>query len=354
MSPDGKALRGRGAGFNPANRFEELHVERDSDVCQLTEEEPGPRTVYLKDSSCSVLTRNDSPDVNFEYSINPYRGCEHGCIYCYARPTHEYLGMSAGLDFESKILVKENAPELLREELSSPKWKPQVVVMSGVTDCYQPIEKKLKITRRCLEVFAEFRNPVAIITKNHLVARDVDILSELAHHHAVIVNVSITSLNPDLARVMEPRTSMPEARLDAVRQLSRAGVPVNVMTAPIVPAINDHEILPIIQRAVEAGAISAAYTVMRLPYAVKDLFEQWVKTHFPDRAEKVLNRIRSLRGGKLNDSRWGSRMHGEGIFAEEIDRAFTVACRKYKIDKPRPELSTTSFRRPGGSQLTLL
>lgn len=354
MSLETKVIRGRGAPENPANRFEKLHLERDFDAYQLTEEDLPPRTVLLRDRTSSLLTRNDSPDVGFEFSINPYRGCEHGCIYCFARPTHEYLGFSAGLDFESKIVVKENAPDLLRAELSSPKWKPQVVIMSGVTDCYQPIERKLKITRGCLEVFAEFRNPVAIITKNHLVTRDIDLLKELARHNAVSVNVSVTTLDQELARVMEPRTSIPEARLDAIRQLSEAGIPVNVMVAPIIPAITDHETIAIMERAAQAGAVSAGYTVMRLPYAVKDLFEQWVKSHFPHRSEKVLNRIRALRDGKLNDSTWGQRMRGEGIFAEQIAQTFKIARRKFGLDQPRGELSTASFRRPGGNQLELL
>ena len=347
-------MHGRGAGGNPANRFEKLHLEREIDVNQLEEPELPPNTTLLEDKSCSVLTRNDSPDVGFEFSINPYRGCEHGCIYCFARPTHEYLGFSAGLDFESKILVKRDAPQLLRKELSSPKWKPQVVVMSGVTDCYQPIERKLKITRGCLEVFAEFRNPVGIITKNHLVTRDIDLLQELARYNAIRVNVSVTTLDMNLARIMEPRTSMPEARLDAIRQLSSAGIPVNLMVAPVVPAITDHEMVSIIERAVDAGATSAGYVLMRLPYAVKDLFEQWVKTHFPDRADKVLNRLRSLRGGKLYDATWGKRMSGEGIFAEQIAKTFDIACRKFGLNKPRPELSTDNFKRPAGNQLELL
>lgn len=354
MSSDQKPFRGRGALQNPANRFEKLHLEYDPDVHQLTEEELPPNTILLKDKTCTILTRNDSPDIGFEYSINPYRGCEHGCIYCYARPTHEYLGFSAGLDFESRILVKEDAPKLLREELSRKKWQPQVVVMSGVTDCYQPIERKLRITRGCLEVFAEFRNPVAIITKNHLVTRDIDLLSELARHNAVIVNISITTLDSVLARIMEPRTAMPEARLDAIRQLTAAGIPVNVMVAPVVPAITDHEMLKIMERAAQAGAVSAAYTVMRLPHAVKDLFEQWVKTHFPDRSEKVLNRIRSLRGGKLNDSTFGQRMHGQGIFADQIEQTYRIGVKKFGLNKPRPGLSTAEFRKPPGNQLELL
>ena len=354
MLSNSQPVHGRGAGGNPANRFEKLHLEREIDVNQLEEPELPPNTVLLEDKSCSILTRNDSPDVGFEYSVNPYRGCEHGCIYCFARPTHEYLGFSSGLDFETKILVKRDAPQLLRKELSSAKWKPQVVIMSGVTDCYQPIERKLKITRGCLEVFAEFRNPVGIITKNHLVTRDIDLLQELARHNAVRVNVSVTTLDMNVARIMEPRTSMPQARLDAIRQLSSAGIPVNVMVAPVVPAITDHEMVSIIERAVEAGATSAAYVVMRLPYAVKDLFEQWVKTHFPDRADKVLNRLRSLRGGKLYDATWGKRMSGEGIFAEQIEKTFDIACRKFGLNKPRPELSTDNFKRPAGNQLELL
>ncbi|MDB6026417.1 MAG: Radical domain protein [Verrucomicrobiales bacterium] len=354
MSADPKIIRGRGALDNPTNRFEKIHLEKDLDTVEAGDDDVSPRTQIFKDNTQTALTRNDSPDVGFEFSVNPYRGCEHGCIYCFARPTHEFLGWSSGLDFETKILVKENAPALLRKDLSAKKWKPQTVIMSGVTDCYQPLEKKLRITRGCLEVFAEFRNPVAIITKNHLVTRDIDLLQRLAEHNAVRVNVSVTTLDSKLAAVMEPRTSMPEARIDAIRQLSRAGIPVNVMVAPIVPAITDHEIISIIGRAVEAGATSAGYTVMRLPYAVKDLFTQWVQTHFPDRSEKVLNRIRELRGGKLNDSTWGTRMHGEGIFAEQIAKTFDVACRKFGIDKPRPEMSTASFRRPPSDQLELL
>ena len=355
MSFEPKIIRGRGALENPANRFEKIYLETDPDAIQLTEDDLdiSPRTQIFRDKTQSALTSNDSPDVGFEFSVNPYRGCEHGCIYCFARPTHEYLGWSSGLDFESKILVKTDAPELLRKELSSKKWKPQTVIMSGVTDCYQPLEKRMRITRGCLEVFAEFRNPVAIITKNHLVTRDIDILQKLAEFNAIRVNVSVTTLDTKLASIMEPRTSMPEARLDAIRQLSRAGIPVNLMVAPVVPALTDHEMISIIGRAVDAGATSAAYTVMRLPYAVKDLFTQWIQTHFPDKSEKVLNRIRELRGGKLYDATWGSRMHGEGIFAEQMEKTFEVACRKYGIDKPRVDLSADSFRRPPSSQMEL-
>ncbi len=353
MASESSPIHGRGAAANPANRFERLHVEPDAEVCQTEKDERPHRTVYYKDATSTVLTRNDSPDIGFEFSINPYRGCEHGCIYCYARPTHEYLGFSAGLDFESKIIVKENAPELLRRELSSPKWKPQVVAMSGVTDCYQPVERQLKITRRCLEVFAEFRNPVGIVTKNQLITRDVDLLAELARHNAVSVYISVTTQDSELARVMEPRTSMPQARLQAIRELSAAGVPVNVMVAPVIPGLTDHEMPSILKSAAEAGARSAGYVVLRLPYAVKDLFAQWLETHFPNRKDSVLNRIRALRGGELNSAEFGSRMSGEGLFAEQIARTFEVASRNFNLPRRGPELSVAAFRRPPGPQLDL-
>jgi DNA repair photolyase len=266
---------------------------------------------------------------------------------------HEYLGFSAGLDFESKILVKQNAPELLRKELSSSRWKPQVLAMSVATDCYQPVERKLRITRRCLEVLAEFRNPVAVVTKNHLVTRDIDLLSELAHYDAAVVMVSLTTLDDDLRRVMEPRTSRPARRLAAIEALAQAGIPVGVMIAPIIPGLTDHEIPALLSAAAEAGASFAAYTPVRLPYAVRPLFEDWLERHFPERKEKVLNRIRSMRGGKLNDPRFGSRMRGEGIFAEQIAQLFSISRRRAGIgEKHSPKLSTAAFRR-AGSQPTL-
>jgi len=342
---------GRGAGANPANRFEKLHFEADPDVEAEVQSAPG--TQFLRDKTVSILAHNDSPDIGFDTSINPYRGCEHGCIYCYARPTHEFLGLSAGLDFESKILVKEQAPALLRQALASPKWKPRVIVMSGVTDCYQPVERRLKLTRGCLEVLAECRQPVGIITKNFLVTRDIDVLQELARHQAVCVTISVTTLEADLARVMEPRTSMPKQRLAAITALARAGVPVGVNVAPVIPGLTDHEILRIIQAATGAGAQFAGYTVVRLPYAVKDLFEQWLANHAPEKKDKVLNRIRALRDGKLNETDFGSRMRGGGIFAEQIGQSFDVACRKAGIAGNWPSLSTASFRRPQGAQLAL-
>ena len=342
------AIRGRGASWSPANRFEKLHVDlTDVDVVDVDPDEserPRRATQFFRDGTKTIITRNNSPDVGFETSLNPYRGCEHGCIYCYARPTHEYLGFSAGLDFESKIMVKTNAPELLRTELESPRWKPQVLVMSGVTDPYQPVEKKLRVTRGCLEVLAKFRNPVAIITKNRLVTRDVDLFCELATCNAVAVNISVTSLDPNLQRVLEPRTSSPQARLDAIRQLSAAGIPTGVMVAPIIPGLTDHEVPKILEASANAGAQFAGYTIVRLPWAVAPLFEHWLEEHFPDRKEKVLGRIRHLRGDRLNNSQWHTRMTGEGIFAEQIASLFEVGCRRAGIGE-RPKLSTTAFRR---------
>ena len=346
---DHKLINGRGASGNPINRFERIIYARDEE-CDPADA-PLPTTEYYKDTSKSIISTNDSPDICFEASLNPYRGCEHGCIYCYARPTHEYLSLSSGLDFESKIFVKEDAPRLLRKELSHPKWEPKVLVMSGVTDCYQPIERKLGITRRCLEVLLDFRNPAVLITKNRLIARDIDILKQMAEYDGVVANLSVTTFNADLARVMEPRASSPMHRLTAIEELSKAGIPVNVMVAPIIPGLTDHEIPSIIKRAYEAGAQSAGYTVLRLPYAVKDLFERWLGDHFPERKNKVLNRLRSLRDGKLNDSRWGKRMSGEGIFADEIAKLFEVAVRKSGM-KPRfRSLSVQSFRNVEEKQL---
>jgi DNA repair photolyase len=345
--PPSPGIRGRGASWSPANRFEKLHIDLgDTDVVQLdsADERPRRETQFFRDDTRSIITRNKSPDVGFETSLNPYRGCEHGCIYCYARPTHEYLGFSPGLDFESKIMVKVNAPKLLQAELESPRWKPQTLVMSGVTDPYQPIERKLRITRGCLEVLAMFRNPIAIITKNRLVTRDVDLLKELAACDAVAVNISVTSLDPNLQRVMEPRTSSPRARLNTIGQLRAAGIPVGVMVAPIIPGLTDHEVPKILEACAQAGARFAGYTIIRLPWAVAPLFEHWLEEHFPGRKEKVLARIRYLRGDRLNNSQWHTRMTGEGIFATQIASLFEVGCRRAGIGE-RPKLSTAAFRR---------
>ena len=346
-----KAKSSRGAPSNPPNRFERIHLEPDPDWDPAEEE--SPRTQFLKDRTTTLITYNDSPDVGFEASINPYRGCEHGCIYCYARPTHEYLGFSSGLDFETRIMVKEEAPKLLRAELTSPRWKPKVIAMSGVTDCYQPIERRLKLTRGCLEVLAEFCNPVAIVTKNNLITRDVDILSRLAACQAVVVFISVTSLDPELRRIMEPRTSPPPARLAAIETLAKAGIPTGVLVAPVLPGLTDHELPSIIAAAVEAGARFASYVTLRLPYAVAPLFEQWLSKHLPEKRDKVLGRIRALRNGKLNDPNFGSRMRGEGIFADQIEALFELACRKAGIAGKSPRLSIDGFRRPDDRQLAL-
>ena len=342
------AIKGRGASWNPQNRFETLEYVLD-------DEAPGdggaPRTIYMRDPTRTLIATNDSPDIGFEASINPYRGCEHGCIYCYARPFHEYLGMSTGLDFETKILVKEDAPELLREELNAKSWEPKLIAISGVTDAYQPIERKLEITRRCLGVLAEFRNPVAIITKNYLVTRDIDHLAELARFNAARVFISITTLDPKLANIMEPRASTPELRLAAVKALADAGVPVGVMVAPIVPAITDHELPAILAAAKKAGAEWAGRVVLRLPLAVAPLFERWLEEHFPDRKDKVLNRVRDMRGGKLYEAKWGVRGRGEGFFADQIEALFEVTCRRLGINERDDHLSAAAFRRrlPQGS-----
>lgn len=349
-------IKGRGATYNPPNRFESIEIVPDADSFDPEELEAFRQTTYYNDNTRTLLTRNSSPDVGFEYSLNPYKGCSHGCVYCYARQYHEFLGLSSGLDFETKIFVKRDAPALLRRELSSSRWTPQVIALSGATDPYQPIERTLRITRGCLEVFAEFRNPVGIITKNHLITRDVDLLSELATFDGVGVSVSITSLRNEIQRVMEPRTSIPAKRLSAVETLAKAGVPVNVMVAPIVPGLTDEETPAILRAAADAGARSAGYIVVRLPHAVKSLFEHWLTAHFPDRREKVLNRIRSMREGRLYESKWGVRMRGDGLFADQIEALFDATCRKLGLNGERRRLSTEHFRRvsdPSG-QLTLL
>lgn len=346
------AIPGRGSPVNPPNRFEPLILEPDPDC--PPEERPHPRTQFFFDASESILSRNDSPDVPFTYGLNPYRGCEHGCAYCFARPYHEYLGWSSGLDFESKILVKLRAPELLRRELSSPRWVPESITMSGATDCYQPCERHFRLTRGCLEVCAELRQPVSIVTKNALVTRDLDLLASLARDHCAAVYVSVTSLDSDLAGKLEPRASRPPARLRAIRELSAAGVPVGVMVAPVIPGLTDHEMPGILEAAAEAGAKRAGYLIMRLPYAVKDVFLAWLDAHAPTKKARVVDRVREIRGGQLNVSDWGRRHTGEGIFAEQIRELFNVAARRAGLNQDRVELSTAHFRPPGGKQLELL
>ncbi len=344
-------IRGRGSSDNPANRFEGVYTDYDLD--EETGQKPTQETKFYPDDTKEIISTNDSPDIPFNKSINPYRGCEHGCIYCYARPTHEYLGFSAGLDFESRIMVKHEAPRKLRERISLTSWEPSVLVMSGVTDPYQPVERKLEITRGCLEVLAEFLNPVSIITKNYLVTRDIDYLKQLAEHKAVSVTLSITTLDSDLAKKMEPRTSRPRRRLQAIRELSEAGIPAGVNVAPIIPGLTDHECANILEAAAEAGATQAGYTILRLPFGVKDLFQDWLEQHFPERKEKVLNRIRNMRDGKLNDPRFGNRFRGEGEFARQISDLFNVHTERFGLNKENLNLTTKHFRPGGGSQLGL-
>ena len=347
---DKHPLHGRGSVDNPAGRFERLNYDGDADFVHedpdATSEPRSAPTEYFRDHTRGIIAHNDSPDVGFDASINVYRGCTHGCSYCFARPTHEYLGLSAGLDFETKIFVKENAPELLREELSKPSWKPTPLGMSGVTDPYQPIERRLGLTRRCLEVMVEFRQPVLVITKNHLVTRDVDLLAELAQHHAAAAYLSITTLDAKLARHMEPRTSSPQKRLEAVATLAAAGVPTGVLVAPVVPAITDHEMPRIIEAAARAGAKSAGYVILRLPYGLKELFEGWLDAFEPERKEKVLSRMRALSGGRLYNSEWRTRQSGSGPYAEQVAQMFRIACAKHHLNEERFAVSSAAFRRP--------
>jgi len=340
--------RGRGAAADPPNRFDRLSVELDDEE-RFERAESGRKTEYLRDASKSIIASNDSPDVGFRYSINPYRGCEHGCIYCYARPGHEFLGFSGGLDFESKILVKQDAPTLLSRALSQPSWQPEVIAISGVTDPYQPVERKLKLTRSCLEVLSHFRNPVAIITKNHLVTRDIDILGDMANRNLAKVMISITSLRDSVIHKMEPRTSRPSRRLEAIRKLSEGGVPTGVMVAPVVPGLTDEEMPDILSAAASAGAISASYIMLRLPGVVEELFLQWLDAHYPDRAKKVENRLRSMRSGRLSDSRFGHRMRGAGEFGTTINTLFHTQTTRLGLNQAAP-LSTEHFRRVGGGQ----
>jgi DNA repair photolyase len=345
--------KGRGAGSNPPNRFERFHAEPFEVDVPYDEDRPPVRTTFFDDRSRSILSRNDSPDIPFTYSVNPYRGCEHGCIYCYARPSHEYLGFSAGLDFESKIMVKRRAPELLRRQLTAGAWVPQAVELCGNTDCYQPVERVLKLTRGCLEVFLDLRNPVYIITKNQLVLRDLDLLTRLAALHLVHVTLSVTTLDESLARVMEPRTSSPRMRMETIRSLAEAGVPASVSVAPVIPGLTDAEIPGILREAVAHGACSASYSVLRLPGAVEQLFVDWVQETLPERAQKILSRIRSTRNGSLSDSRFVTRMQGEGTMADMIQDLFLLHVRRLGLDTPRSPLETGLFVRKTAAQLGL-
>ena len=344
------AIKGRGSPENPAGRFERIDFVADGEAPAA---EGVPKTVYYRDRTKTIISYNQSPDVSFDASVNPYRGCEHGCVYCYARPTHEYLGLSAGLDFETKIFVKQNAPELLRKELRSAKWVPKPIAMSGVTDCYQPAEKHFRITRKCLEVLREFQNPVGIVTKNYLVTRDLDILSDMAEIGCASVIISVTTLDGELSRKMEPRASQPEYRLRAIARLADAGIPVTVLIAPVIPGLTDHEIPAIMKEASARGAEDAGYVMLRLPHGVGDIFSSWLKRHYPARKKKVLGRVESMRDGALNSSEYRVRMKGKGIFAEQTERIFRVAYGKFGFSGSKAPLDASRFRRGGAGQLSL-
>jgi DNA repair photolyase len=352
------AVRGRGAGLNPGNRFEgvRLHVEGELLDEQRAEAPRGRQepTQVLEDASCTIVNHVDSPDLPFHWTLNPYRGCEHGCVYCYARPTHETLGFSCGLDFETRIMAKPDAPSLLRRFLARPSWRGDPIVMAGVTDCYQPIEARLGIMRGCLEVCADCRQPVSIVTKNRLITRDIDLLGTLNRFGAVHAAVSITTLDPVLAARLEPRASAPADRLRAVRELSAAGLPVTVMVAPIIPGLNDREIPAILEASAAAGARSARSLMLRLPHQVKALLLEWLVRHYPERAAKVERFIREMRGGELTSSRFGERMTGTGPMAEQIRATFELFARRHGLDRPSPPLSSAAFRPPErGGQLRL-
>jgi DNA repair photolyase len=351
--------KGRGANVQPANPYLAVQLEADlehvAEDAEYLAELGRPPTEYLPDDSQSIVAENDSPDVGFRYSVNPYRGCAHGCSYCYARPYHEYLGFSAGLDFETKVLVKHRAPELLRDWLARPSWRPETIAFSGVTDCYQPAERQFQLTRGCLAVAAGCRQPIGIVTKNALVTRDLDLLAELAAHRAVRVCISITTLGAKLARTMEPRTSSPAARLRTMRELSDAGIPTQLMLAPVIPGLNDSEIPAIMTAAREAGAEGAGYVLLKLPTTVRPVFLDWLRRSYPDRYSKVETLVRSTRAGKLNDSQFGRRMRGTGNVAQIIADSFRLWRTRLRFPEKSQPLNCDAFRppRPTTGQLRL-
>ncbi|HKD47018.1 MAG TPA: PA0069 family radical SAM protein [Rhizomicrobium sp.] len=354
-------LRGRGALSNHVGRYEKqtrvLVDDGWDDGWRAEDETPPPlRTEVIHDATRTIIARNTSPDISFDRSINPYRGCEHGCIYCFARPTHAYLGMSPGIDFESRILVKPNAAELLAKELSAPGYVPRTMALGTNTDPYQPLEKKMRITRSILEVLRDFRHPVGIVTKSPLILRDIDILSEMAEMGLAKAAISVTTLDRKLARAMEPRAGTPARRLQAIAGLSEAGIPTGVMFAPAIPALNDHEMEAVLAAAVDAGARSAGYVLLRLPLEIKDLFREWLHAQVPGRAKHVMALVRSMRGGKDYDSQWNTRMKGTGPYAEMMARRFHLAVKKLGLNQPSKSLVINSFRRPPwiGDQLSLL
>lgn len=352
-----KYIKGRGAQVNTHNKFLQHNYELRDDFleyCRLENEKfDNNKTSYLEIYPKTILNKVTSPDIGLTYSMNPYQGCEHGCIYCYARNTHEYWGFSAGLDFERKILYKANAPELLEKKLKSKNWQAQGIMFSGNTDCYQPIEKKLEITRKMLLVLLKLKHPVGMITKNALILRDLDILKEMNKLNLIHVSISITSLSEETRRNLEPRTTTIKKRLETVKTLSENGIPVNVMMAPIIPAINNHEIFKLVKKVSELGAKSVAYTVVRLNGAIGTIFKNWVKKTYPDRAEKILHQIEDCHGGQLNDSRYGKRMRGEGKIAEQIAMQFRLARKLYMANTSLPPLDFTKFDKHETNQIKL-
>jgi DNA repair photolyase len=350
---DRERRRGRGAQSNSSGRYEaEARVAFD-DGWQSLEELPPFKTTVALDTARKVITRNDSPDIGFDRSINPYRGCEHGCVYCFARPTHAYMGLSPGLDFESKLYAKPDAPELLEKELAAADYEPRMIAIGTNTDPYQPIERERKIMRGILEVLERAGHPVGIVTKSALVVRDIDILARMAKRNLAKVGISVTTLDPMLARTMEPRASTPPKRLDAIKQLSEAGIPTIGMVAPVISALNDSEIERILDAVAHAGAKEASYVLLRLPLEVRDLFREWLMTNYPDRYRHVFTLIRDMRGGRDYDSQWGTRMKGTGPMAWMIGRRFEIACEKLGLNKRRTKLTTDHFARPKGRQLSL-
>lgn len=352
-----QSLKGRGALSNPHVRFESSSVEKTEDGWYQEEVTDSLEEIVLPDRAKSVIATNNSPDVGFEQSINPYRGCSHGCVYCFARPTHAYLGLSPGLDFETRLFYKDNAVELLRSELSKPSYVCKSIALGINTDGWQPLERRLEVTRRVLEVLAECRHPVTIVTKSALIVRDLDLLQQLARDQLVSVMLSITSLDSDIKRTLEPRTASPQARLKVIEQLSAAGIPVGVLVAPVIPALTDHEMEHILEAAKSAGATSAGYVLLRLPHEVKDLFREWLAQHYPDRAKHVMSLINQSRGGKDYQAEFGTRMVGTGVFAQLLRTRFDVAKRKYGFNdaEHRHELRTDLFRPPAANpaQMTL-
>jgi DNA repair photolyase len=348
---DADYLKGRGSQFKIQNRF--LKAQYVTDHIEGLDEplQSAPTTQVFYENPKKIVNKVTSPDLGMMYSLNPYQGCEHGCIYCYARNTHECYGYSAGLDFESKIMVKKNAPHLLEKFILHPDWQPVPISLSGNTDCYQPLERKMRITRGLLNVLAKYRHPVGIITKNSLILRDIEVLSDLARENLVHVYISITTLNENLRSVMEPRTASARRRLKTVEELANAGIPVGVMNAPIIPGLNHHELPALVKAAADHGASTAAMTVVRLNGAIGQLFEDWLRKNFPDRFDKVWNQIRSMHGGNVNDSQFGRRMAGEGNFAESIHQLFRASKRKYLAGRSMPPFDLTRFRKGGNLSL---